>query len=228
MIAALADGTIDAIASDHQPRDADDKRLPFALASAGGCGPGDAAGGHAGACPQRIALACRRDRSADRSAGGAAGHVAPDGSPRVPSPICACSIRSGSGRSKPANFRARRRTRRSTAERWKVWCWGPGSAASGCSADRFTLCREVAHDASDHRHLPDRRPECVRGASRPEPADVRSRMGSARRDLHALPRRGHSGPRRSDGQGMAGISRQHRHPQSAERLHRVRRERRIG
>ena len=34
----LADGTIDAIASDHQPRDADDKRLPFALASAGGAG----------------------------------------------------------------------------------------------------------------------------------------------------------------------------------------------
>jgi dihydroorotase len=38
VIAALADGTIDAIASDHQPRDADDKRLPFALASAGGSG----------------------------------------------------------------------------------------------------------------------------------------------------------------------------------------------
>jgi dihydroorotase len=36
--AALADGTIDAIASDHQPRDVDDKRLPFALASAGGSG----------------------------------------------------------------------------------------------------------------------------------------------------------------------------------------------
>lgn len=36
--AGLADGTIDAIASDHQPRDADDKRLPFALASAGGVG----------------------------------------------------------------------------------------------------------------------------------------------------------------------------------------------
>ncbi|MBV8912979.1 MAG: dihydroorotase [Acetobacteraceae bacterium] len=36
--AALADGTIDAVASDHQPRDADDKRLPFALASAGGAG----------------------------------------------------------------------------------------------------------------------------------------------------------------------------------------------
>jgi dihydroorotase len=36
--AGLADGTIDAVASDHQPRDADDKRLPFALASAGGAG----------------------------------------------------------------------------------------------------------------------------------------------------------------------------------------------
>ena len=36
--AALTDGTIDAIASDHQPRDADDKRFPFAQASAGGAG----------------------------------------------------------------------------------------------------------------------------------------------------------------------------------------------
>ncbi len=36
--AALVDGTIDAIASDHQPRDADDKRLPFAQASPGGAG----------------------------------------------------------------------------------------------------------------------------------------------------------------------------------------------
>jgi dihydroorotase len=35
---ALADGTVDAVASDHQPRDVDDKRLPFALASAGGSG----------------------------------------------------------------------------------------------------------------------------------------------------------------------------------------------
>ena len=36
--AALVDGTVDAIASDHQPRDADDKRFPFAQASAGGAG----------------------------------------------------------------------------------------------------------------------------------------------------------------------------------------------
>jgi dihydroorotase len=38
VVAGLADGTIDAIASDHQPRDADDKRLPFAQAEAGGTG----------------------------------------------------------------------------------------------------------------------------------------------------------------------------------------------
>jgi dihydroorotase len=38
VVAALADGTIDAIGSDHQPRDADDKRLPFADAAAGGAG----------------------------------------------------------------------------------------------------------------------------------------------------------------------------------------------
>jgi len=38
IVAALADCTIDAVASDHQPRDADDKRLPFADAAAGGAG----------------------------------------------------------------------------------------------------------------------------------------------------------------------------------------------
>jgi dihydroorotase len=36
--AALADGTIDAVASDHAPRDADLKRLPFAQAAPGGVG----------------------------------------------------------------------------------------------------------------------------------------------------------------------------------------------
>lgn len=38
VVAGLRDGTIDAVASDHQPRDADDKRFPFAQASAGGAG----------------------------------------------------------------------------------------------------------------------------------------------------------------------------------------------
>jgi dihydroorotase len=35
---ALTDGTLDAVASDHTPLDADDKRLPFAQAGAGGTG----------------------------------------------------------------------------------------------------------------------------------------------------------------------------------------------
>lgn len=38
VVAALADGTVDAVASDHAPRDADDKRLPFAQAASGGTG----------------------------------------------------------------------------------------------------------------------------------------------------------------------------------------------
>jgi dihydroorotase len=38
VVAGLADGTIDAIASDHMPLDADDKSLPYAQASAGGTG----------------------------------------------------------------------------------------------------------------------------------------------------------------------------------------------
>ena len=36
--AGLRDGTIDAVASDHMPRDPDDKRLPFDQASPGGTG----------------------------------------------------------------------------------------------------------------------------------------------------------------------------------------------
>ncbi len=38
VVAALKDGTIDAIASDHQPCDPDDKRQPFAEAAPGGAG----------------------------------------------------------------------------------------------------------------------------------------------------------------------------------------------
>lgn len=38
VVAALKDGTVDAVASDHAPQDADDKRLPFAQAAAGGTG----------------------------------------------------------------------------------------------------------------------------------------------------------------------------------------------
>jgi dihydroorotase len=61
VVAALADGTIDAIASDHQPRDADDKRVPFAQAEAGGAGLATLLGVtlaqfHSGALPMMRAL----------------------------------------------------------------------------------------------------------------------------------------------------------------------------
>jgi dihydroorotase len=61
VVAALVDGTIDAIASDHQPRDADDKRLPFAQAEAGGAGLATLLGVtlarvHAGDLPMLTAL----------------------------------------------------------------------------------------------------------------------------------------------------------------------------
>ena len=61
MVAALGDCTIDAIASDHQPRDADDKRLPFAQAEAGGAGLATLLGVtlarvHAGDLPMLTAL----------------------------------------------------------------------------------------------------------------------------------------------------------------------------
>ena len=61
VVAALVDGTVDAIASDHQPRDADDKRLPFAQAEAGGAGLATLLGVtlarvHAGDLPMLTAL----------------------------------------------------------------------------------------------------------------------------------------------------------------------------
>jgi len=60
--AALLDGTIDAVASDHQPRDADDKRLPFAQAATGGVGLATLLGVtlaqvHGGALPLMRAIA---------------------------------------------------------------------------------------------------------------------------------------------------------------------------
>jgi dihydroorotase len=69
VVAALADGTIDAIASDHQPRDADDKRLPFAQAEAGGAGLATLLGVtlarvHAGDLPMLTALGLLMSRPA--------------------------------------------------------------------------------------------------------------------------------------------------------------------
>jgi dihydroorotase len=78
--AALADGTIDAVASDHQPRDADDKRLPFAKAAPGGAGLATLlavtlAQVHGGGLPLLRAIALLTARPA-RLLGSAAGTLA--------------------------------------------------------------------------------------------------------------------------------------------------------
>ncbi len=67
--AALADGTIDAVASGHAPQDADDKRLPFAQAAAGGTGLATLlavtlARVHAGELPMMQAIALLTSRPA--------------------------------------------------------------------------------------------------------------------------------------------------------------------
>ncbi len=77
---ALVDGTIDAVASDHQPRDADDKRLPFAQASAGGAGLATLLGitlaqHHGGSLPLPHAIALLTSRPA-RLLGSSAGTLA--------------------------------------------------------------------------------------------------------------------------------------------------------
>ena len=80
VVAGLADGTIDAIGSDHAPRDADDKRLPFAQAAAGGAGLATLLGitlarVHAGDFPLSDAIALLTVRPA-RVLGVAAGTLA--------------------------------------------------------------------------------------------------------------------------------------------------------
>ncbi len=88
VLAALADGTIDAIASDHQPRDADDKRLPFGQASPGGAGFGTLLGVtlaqvQGGALGLAAAIALLTVRPA-RLLGTAAGTLAPG----APADLC--------------------------------------------------------------------------------------------------------------------------------------------
>ncbi len=69
VVAALADGTIDAVVSDHRPCDADDKRLPFVQAEPGGAGLATLLGVtlaqvHGGALPLLEALALLTSRPA--------------------------------------------------------------------------------------------------------------------------------------------------------------------
>ncbi len=79
VVAALADGTIDTVGSDHQPRDADDKRLPFAQAAPGGTGLATLVGVllaqvHGGTLSMMQALGLLTDRPA-RLLGVAAGRL---------------------------------------------------------------------------------------------------------------------------------------------------------
>ena len=81
VVVALTDGTVDAIASDHQPRDTDDKRLPFAQAAPGGAGLATLlaitlARVHAGDIGLLEALSLLTDRPA-RLVGSPAGRLAP-------------------------------------------------------------------------------------------------------------------------------------------------------
>jgi dihydroorotase len=97
VVAALRDGTVDAIASDHTPNDADDKRLPFAQAAAGGAGLATLlavtlARVHGGDLTLAEALALLTCRPA------ALLGIEPGGCAPGPRPIFACSTRTAPGR----------------------------------------------------------------------------------------------------------------------------------
>ena len=154
VVAALADGTIDAIASDHQPRDADDKRQPFAQATPGGAGLATLLGVTLAQVHNGALTLAAGDRAADRPAGGAAAASTQAAWPRAGPRISACSTPSASGRWKPADCPARRRTRRSTAARWRGWCSARGRPDDGCSASRSRV--SGAKDAIGLRHCDER------------------------------------------------------------------------
>ena len=130
VLAGLADGTIDAIASDHQPRDADDKRLPFAQASAGGVGLATLLAVTLAHVHNGELTLERGDRVADQPAGcadGRRGRTDRKGA----AAIFACSIRTGSGRCRRGRCRAKRRIHRSTVVRWRERSWEPGRPVTG-------------------------------------------------------------------------------------------------
>ena len=89
VVAALADGTIDAIASDHQPRDADDKRQPFAQATPGGTGLATLLGVTLAQVHNGALTLAARDRAADGAAGARCWASTPARWPRArPADLC--------------------------------------------------------------------------------------------------------------------------------------------
>ena len=137
----LADGTIDAICSDHTPVDDDAKQLPFAEAEPGATGlelllpltlkwareAAHPAAAGAGEGDHRAAASARA-RSAARSRPGSR-------------PICACSIPRLAGKSSPALCRARARTRRFSGCELQGRCATRWSMAQSCTTRRLKNAR---------------------------------------------------------------------------------------
>ena len=120
VIEAIADGTIDVIASGHDPRGPEDKRLPFADAEPG------MAGAETLLAMTLDAGARRRDRHGARlrparpQSGAPAGRRGGHRWRRETRPISRCSIPRRRGSSIRARWRRRRATRRSTASRCRA------------------------------------------------------------------------------------------------------------
>ena len=136
VVAALADGTIDAIASDHQPRDADDKRQPFAQATPGGAGLATLLG---------VTLAQVHSGCADAGAGDRV--CSPHGRRRC------CGVDAGPlAKGRPADLCLFHPERIWQVEAGRLpgkaqntpfdgralegWCWAPGRLDGGCSGRR--------------------------------------------------------------------------------------------
>ncbi len=123
IIAGIADGTIDAIASDHAPQDQDAKRVPFAAAAPGAIGLETL-------LPVTLELYHKDMVGLARSAGVFDDKPPPPywacrwaGLRWVDQPISCSSISTGPGSSTPTVCCPSRRTRRSTKGRYPVPSW---------------------------------------------------------------------------------------------------------
>ena len=101
VLAAIADGTIDVLASGHDPRGPEDKRLPFADADAGHGRRRDAARAGAEAGARRSDRARARCSTCSPPIRRGCWGWIPARSQSARRPICCCSIRKRRGRSTP-------------------------------------------------------------------------------------------------------------------------------
>ena len=131
--AGLADGTIDAICSDHAPVDDDSKQLPFAEAEPGATGlelllPLTLKWAHEAKIPLAAALA-RITTEPARVLGIDAGHLAPGAA----ADVCIFAIDEAWTRHARGAARARARTRRSWASSSPAGCairWSTGRSCT--------------------------------------------------------------------------------------------------